>query len=134
MQIWSLRLSVRTHGFHPWKRGSIPLGTAIMYYYVYILIHLNGKNNPTYVGITNNLQKRLTLHNTSKGAKFTRGRFWKIIYKKRYNSKSIAMKKEYMMKKNRVIRTRIKLKFLKTINNQWILLFYFLTRKITLKN
>ena len=88
-----------------------------MYYYVYILIHLNGKNNPTYVGITNNLQKRLTLHNTSKGAKFTRGRFWKIIYKKRYNSKSIAMKKEYMMKKNRVIRTRIKLKFLKTINN-----------------
>ena len=26
--IWSHRLSVRTHGFHPWKRGSIPLGTA----------------------------------------------------------------------------------------------------------
>ena len=24
----SLRLSVRTHGFHPWKRGSIHLGTA----------------------------------------------------------------------------------------------------------
>ena len=24
----SHRLSVRTHGFHPWKRGSIPLGTA----------------------------------------------------------------------------------------------------------
>ena len=27
----SLRLSVRTRGFHPRKRGSIPLGTAINY-------------------------------------------------------------------------------------------------------
>ncbi len=27
-QIRSLRLSVRTRGFHPRKRGSIPLGTA----------------------------------------------------------------------------------------------------------
>ena len=25
---WSLRLSVRTSGFHPEKRGSIPLGTT----------------------------------------------------------------------------------------------------------
>ncbi len=88
-----------------------------MYYYVYILINLNGKNNPTYVGSTNNLQKRLNLHNTSKGAKFTRGRFWKIIYKKRYNSKSVALKEEYIMKKNRKIRTKIKLNFLNTIIN-----------------
>ena len=88
-----------------------------MYYYVYILINLNGKNNPTYVGSTNNVQKRLNLHNTSKGAKFTRGRFWKIIYKKRYNSKSVALKKEYMMKKNRKIRTKIKLDFLNNIIN-----------------
>ena len=88
-----------------------------MYYYVYILINLNGKNNPTYVGSTNNLQKRLNLHNTSKGAKFTRGRFWKIIYKKRYNSKSVALKEEYIMKKNRTIRTKIKLNFLNTIIN-----------------
>ena len=88
-----------------------------MYYYVYILINLNGKNNPTYVGSTNNVQKRLNLHNTSKGAKFTRGRFWKIIYKKRYNSKSAALKKEYMMKKNRSIRTKIKSKFLNSIIN-----------------
>ena len=28
----SLRLSVRTRGFHPRKRGSTPLGTAINYY------------------------------------------------------------------------------------------------------
>ena len=28
MTIWSLRLSVRTPGFHPGKRGSTPLGTT----------------------------------------------------------------------------------------------------------
>ena len=27
-EIWSLRLGVRTPGFHPGNRGSIPLGTA----------------------------------------------------------------------------------------------------------
>ena len=27
-KIWSLRLGVRTPGFHPGNRGSIPLGTA----------------------------------------------------------------------------------------------------------
>ena len=28
----------------------------------------------TYVGYTNNLKKRIVLHNTGKGAKFTKGR------------------------------------------------------------
>ena len=50
-------------------------------------------NRPiTYVGYTKDIKKRLELHNKSKGAKFTRGRNWKIIYKKSYKNKSIAMK------------------------------------------
>ena len=87
-----------------------------MSYFVYILININGKSNPTYVGYTNNLQKRLKLHNTSKGAKFTRGRKWKIIYKKRYNNKKIAMQNEYKIKNDLKHRRLIKSKFLEKIS------------------
>ena len=44
------------------------------------------KKSVTYVGYTNDLSKRLFLHNSGKGAKFTRGRKWKVIYKKRFIS------------------------------------------------
>ena len=86
-----------------------------MSYFVYILININGKSNPTYVGYTSNLQKRLKLHNTSNGAKFTRGRKWKIIYKKRYNNKKIAMQNEYKIKNDLKHRRLIKSKFLEKI-------------------
>ena len=65
----------------------------------------------SYVGYTNNLKKRLNLHNNSKGAKFTRGRFWKLAYSKDYSSKSIAMKEEYKLKKNYKLRKKIKEKY-----------------------
>jgi putative endonuclease len=83
-----------------------------MIYYVYILINLNKKSNPTYVGYTNNIVNRLKLHNTSKGAKFTRGRIWKIIYKKGYQNKSIAMQNEYKIKHNYKLRAKIKSNYL----------------------
>ena len=83
-----------------------------MSYYVYMLKALN-KNNVTYVGYTNNLSNRIKLHNSGKGAKFTRGRKWKLAYSKSYLSKSIAMKEEYKLKKNIKLRNKIKLKFYK---------------------
>ena len=46
-----------------------------------------GKESVTYVGYTNDLKKRIDLHNSNKGAKFTRGRKWKLIYKEKFNSK-----------------------------------------------
>ena len=58
------------------------------------------------------IRNRLKLHNSSKGAKFTRGRKWKIIYKKSYNSKSEAMKKEYLLKQDKKKRLEIKKKYL----------------------
>ena len=67
----------------------------------------------TYVGYTNNLKRRITLHNMSKGAKFTRGRKWKLIYKKAYNTKSLAMSNEYKLKKNYKKKLMIKNEFLK---------------------
>ena len=62
----------------------------------------------TYVGYTNNLKRRITLHNMSKGAKFTRGRKWKLIYKEKYGSKKEAISREYYIKKNRTLRNKIK--------------------------
>ena len=62
----------------------------------------------TYVGYTNNLKKRITLHNMSKGAKFTRGRKWKLIYKEKYSSKKEAISREYYIKNNRTLRNKIK--------------------------
>ena len=60
---------------------------------------------------------RLYLHNSSKGAKFTRGRKWKLIYKKKYNSRIVAMKEEYKLKKNFKLRNSIKQKYIQKCIN-----------------
>ena len=79
-----------------------------MTYYVYLIVS-NVKNRTiSYVGYTNNLLKRIILHNSSKGAKFTKGKKWKLIYYKMYRSKNIAMKEEYSLKKNYKLRNKIK--------------------------
>ena len=83
-----------------------------MKHFVYLIISLSDKRLISYVGYTNNIRNRLKSHNSSKGAKFTRGRKWKIIYKKSYNSKSEAMKKEYILKQNKKKRSEIKKKYL----------------------
>ena len=62
----------------------------------------------TYVGYTNDLKKRINLHNLGKGAKFTKGRKWILIYKEKYKSKKEAISREYYIKKNRSIRNKIK--------------------------
>tara|TARA_B100001063_G_C16585522_1_gene462896 strand:- start:544 stop:783 length:240 start_codon:yes stop_codon:yes gene_type:complete len=66
----------------------------------------------SYVGYTNNLKKRLSLHNTSKGAKFTKGKYWSIIYHKKFLDKSAALKDEYKLKKDYKLRNMIKKKFI----------------------
>jgi putative endonuclease len=83
-----------------------------MKFFVYLLININKNRVTSYVGYTNDLVKRLTLHNKSKGAKFTKGRKWTLIYKKCYKTKSLAMKNEYILKKNQKKRNLIKKKFI----------------------
>ena len=75
-------------------------------FYVYMLKSKSIKPI-TYVGYTSNIRKRIELHNSGKGAKFTRGRKWKIIYLKKYKSKVIAMKEEYKLKKNYKLRKEL---------------------------
>ena len=77
-----------------------------MYFYVYMLIS-KGNKPVSYVGYTNNLKHRIKLHNSGKGAKFTRGRKWELIYYETYQTKREAILREHNIKKNRRIRKSI---------------------------
>ena len=83
-----------------------------MKYVVYLIVTSAKNKTISYVGYTNNLKKRLSLHNSGKGAKFTKGRKWKLIYSQNYKSKTKAMKEEYKLKKNYKLRKIIKKIFL----------------------
>ena len=72
------------------------------------MLKSEGIKSVTYVGYTKNLKKRISLHNKGKGAKFTRGRKWKLIYKEKKKSKKEAISREYYIKKNRTLRNKIK--------------------------
>ena len=87
-----------------------------MKFYVYIIISKRMNRYISYVGYSKNIEKRLILHNTSKGAKFTKGNKWYLIYKKSYNSKITAMKEEFKLKKNYKLRSLIKKKYLNNEN------------------
>ncbi len=80
-------------------------------YFVYLIVAKRYGKLISYVGYTNNVNKRIKLHNSGKGAKFTKGNSWKLAYKKKYLNKSIAMKNEYLLKKNYKLRKKIKYKF-----------------------
>ena len=76
------------------------------------MLKSKGIRSVTYVGYTNNLKKRINLHNSGKGAKFTRGRKWVLIYKERFKSKKEAISREYYIKNDRSIRNDLKKKYL----------------------
>ena len=59
-----------------------------MSFYVYLILSHKNNKYTTYVGYTSNIVNRIKLHNTSKGAKFTKGRKWKLIFKKKYLNKA----------------------------------------------
>ena len=79
-----------------------------MKYFVYLIVSKDKKRTISYVGYTNNVKKRLKLHNTSKGAKFTKGRKWNLMYVKSYESKSQAMREEHKLKINFKLRSILK--------------------------
>ena len=89
---------------------------------VYLIISIKNNKIYSYVGYTNNLKARLYKHNNSKGAKYTKGKFWKLAYFKNYKSKSRAMIEEYKLKKNYKLRKKIKLDYIKNENLNFITL------------
>ena len=79
-----------------------------MFFYVYLITSKVKNKTISYVGYTKDVRKRLKLHNSGKGAKFTRGKEWKIIYIKKYKTKRRAMIEEYKLKKNYILRKKLK--------------------------
>ena len=82
-----------------------------MHYFVYLLKSITPGKSKTYAGYSVDVEKRLLKHNSNKGAKSTKGYKWKIIYKKKFKTKSEAMSFEYKLKKDKVIRKKIIDKF-----------------------
>ena len=78
-----------------------------MSYYVYILSTKRNNKLITYTGYTKDLKNRLLLHNTGKGAKFTRGSVWKLVFKKRFKLKNKALKFENLLKKKRSYKIKL---------------------------
>ena len=83
-----------------------------MSYFVYLISSTKNSKLTTYVGYTINLKKRLSLHNNGKGAKFTRGRKWKLLYMEKFITKKEAISRECYIKKNRKLRNSIKKKII----------------------
>ncbi|MBC8400727.1 MAG: GIY-YIG nuclease family protein [Candidatus Marinimicrobia bacterium] len=66
-----------------------------MNFTVYIIISLEGY---TYVGYTNNLNRRLTEHNSGKHGYIKKGSCWKVIYSETCSSRKEARKREKYLK------------------------------------
>ena len=81
-----------------------------------MLKSINRITTKTYVGYTNDLNKRLRKHNTNRGAKSTKGYKWIVIYKKRFINKNDALSYEYQLKKNRKKRAILLNEFNKSKN------------------
>ena len=81
-----------------------------MSYFVYLIGNYKKSKVTTYVGYTNNLNNRLKLHNSGKGAKFTRGRIWKLLYFETFKTKKEAILRECYIKKKRKFRNFVKKK------------------------
>ena len=78
-----------------------------MTFFVYMISATDANQKKTYVGYTKDLKVRLEKHNSGKGAKSTKGFHWKLIYKKKFISKSDAMSYEYKLKNNKKKRIEI---------------------------
>ena len=68
-----------------------------MSWFVYIL---KCKDNSLYTGITNDLKKRIKVHNLGKGAKYTKARLpVSLLYCETYQTKGDALRRELEIKK-----------------------------------
>jgi putative endonuclease len=87
-----------------------------MVYYVYLIKTVEGYPKKSYVGYTNDLDKRIAKHNSNLGAKSTKGYKWELVYKKRFLLKQKALSFEYKLKKDRKDRLKLIYDFTKKSN------------------
>lgn len=76
---------------------------SILYHKIYIMWFvyiLECSDGTLYTGISNNVEKRFVQHRNGKGGYYTRShKPVRIVYKEKLNSKNLALKREYEIKK-----------------------------------
>jgi putative endonuclease len=77
--------------------------------FVYILGSADKARVLTYVGWTNDLDRRLARHNAGTGARTTRGRVWVLLYSERFITREEAMSREWHLKRDRALRRQLAL-------------------------
>ena len=75
--------------------------------FVYVLGSVKDGVGKTYVGWTNDLDKRLAAHNGGTGAKSTRGRVWVILHTESFKTRGEAMSREWHLKRDRKFRKKL---------------------------
>ncbi|HEY8190315.1 MAG TPA: GIY-YIG nuclease family protein [Micavibrio sp.] len=65
----------------------------------WVVYILNCADDTLYTGITNDLAKRVALHEQGKGAKYTRGRGpYEVLYREVFDTRSQALRREAAIK------------------------------------
>ena len=69
-------------------------------------------NGTELAGLDNDLERRLAEHNAkrgiAKGAKFTRGRIWTLVYAEKHRTRNGAMRREFLLKNDRQFRALLR--------------------------
>ena len=75
--------------------------------FVYVLGTRDKTRHLTYVGWTNDLDRRIARHNAGSGARSTRGRVWVLLHSERFATKQEAMSREWHLKRDRAFRKQL---------------------------
>lgn len=79
-----------------------------MWNFVYVLGSADKGAPRTYVGWTNDLERRLRAHNEGSGARSTRGRRWVLLYAEGFPTRGAAQAREPRLKRDRGLRAGIR--------------------------
>ncbi len=77
--------------------------------FVYVLGCRHKDRILTYVGWTNDVERRLKQHNTGNGARTTRGRAWVLLHSESFATRNEAMSREWHLKRERAFRKKLAL-------------------------
>lgn len=75
--------------------------------FVYVLGCRSKGRCLTYVGWTTDVDRRIAMHNSGRGARFTRGRAWVLLHTEKFRTRRQAMSREWHLKKDRKLRKRL---------------------------
>jgi len=75
-------------------------------FFVYVI---KNQKNTLYTGISKDIDRRINLHNSGKGAKFTRGRgLWQLTYSEGPFEHGDALRREMEIKRDKALKRRLK--------------------------